>query len=169
MGTGFRYIEPRIHHGTGKPMLTEINRSALLLYPARTMFALVNDIESYPRFMSGCVGAEVLSRNEDCIEARLHLARAGIRQSFTTRNRLAEPEHIHMELVEGPFESFEGRWGFDALRDDACKVSLYLAFRMSSALANRAARKLFDTMANSLVDALCRRAREVHGGATPSG
>jgi hypothetical protein len=34
---------------------------------------------------------------------------------------------------------------------------------MSNGLAGRAARKLFDTMANTLVDALCRRAREVYG------
>mgnify|MGYP003556011046 CR=1 FL=1 len=144
-------------------MTTKIDRSALLMYPAQAMFALVNDIESYPRFMDGCVGAEVLARSEDCIEARLHLAKAGIRESFTPRNRI-EPGGIRMELVEGPFGSFEGLWGFEALRDDACKVSLHLAFRMRSGLAGRAARRLFDSMANTLVDALCRRAREGCGG-----
>jgi len=143
-------------------MTTKIDRSALLMYPAQSMFALVNDIESYPHFMDGCVGAEVLARSEDCVEARLHLAKAGIRQSFTTRNRI-EPGRIRMELLEGPFESFEGLWGFEALRDDACKVTLHLAFRMRNGLAGRAARKLFDSMANTLVDALCRRAREVYG------
>ena len=95
-------------------------------------------------------------------EARLHLSRAGIRQSFTTRNRLSEGQ-IRMELVEGPFESFEGCWSFDSLRDDACKVSLRLAFRLSNALAGRAARQLFESVANGLVDAVCRRARELHG------
>ncbi len=160
----FGYIAPRNPFGPRNSMITEINRSALLLYPAQSMFALVNDIESYPKFMHGCVGAEVLSSSEDCVEARLHLARAGIRQSFTTRNRIVAPAHITMELVEGPFEAFEGRWGFDSLRDDACKVSLHLAFRMSNSLASRAARKLFETMANNLVDALCRRARDVYGG-----
>jgi ribosome-associated toxin RatA of RatAB toxin-antitoxin module len=144
-------------------MLTEIHRSALLLYPASALFALVSDIESYPSFMDGCVGADVLHRSEDLVEARLHLARAGIRQSFTTRNRLRAPEAIDMELIEGPFESFEGRWSFEALRDDACKVSLRLAFRLSNALAGRAARQLFESVANTLVDAVCRRARELHG------
>jgi ribosome-associated toxin RatA of RatAB toxin-antitoxin module len=144
-------------------MLTEINRSALLFHPAHAMFALVNDIEAYPSFMEGCVGADVLSRSEDVVEARLHLAKAGIRQSFTTRNRLLAPGVIEMELVEGPFESFEGRWSFEALRDDACKVSLRLAFRLGNGLAGRAARQLFESVANGLVDAVCRRARELHG------
>lgn len=144
-------------------MLTEIHRSALMLYPAPAMFALVNDIESYPAYMDGCVGAEILSRSEQLIEARLHLARAGIRQSFTTRNRLSAPTAIDMELVEGPFERFEGRWRFDALRDDACKVSLQLAFQLGGGIAARAARQLFESVANGLVDAVCRRARELHG------
>ena len=144
-------------------MLTEIHRSALLLYPAPALFALVNDIESYPSFMDGCVDAVVLSRTEEIVEARLHLAKAGIRQSFTTRNRLRAPVVIMMELVEGPFESFEGQWSFEALREDACKVSLRLAFRLSNGLASGAARQLFESVANSLVDAVCRRARELHG------
>jgi len=144
-------------------MLTEIHRSALMLYPAQSMFELVNDIEAYPRFMEGCVGAEVISRTEEVVEARLHLAKAGIRQSFTTRNRLTAPNAIEMELLEGPFERFEGHWSFEALRDDACKVSLRLAFRLSNTLASRAARQLFESVANGLVDAVCRRARELHG------
>jgi ribosome-associated toxin RatA of RatAB toxin-antitoxin module len=147
----------------GTLMSTRIERSALLLYPAHAMFALVDDIEAYPRFMAGCVGAEVISRSPELVEARLHLAKAGIRQSFTTRNRLTAPARIDLELIEGPFESFEGRWGFEALREDACKVTLHLAFRMRSGLAGKAVGKLFDSMANTLVDALCQRAREVYG------
>src|SRR5690348_3473248 len=74
----------RADHTGGRraTMLTEIHRSALLLYPASSLFALVNDIESYPSFMDGCVGADVLHRSEELVEARLHLAKAGIRHSF---------------------------------------------------------------------------------------
>jgi ribosome-associated toxin RatA of RatAB toxin-antitoxin module len=145
-------------------MSTHIDRSALLLFPAPVMYGLVNDIESYPAFLDGCVGAEVLRRSEQFVEARLHLARAGIRQSFTTRNRLLPPTRIEMELVDGPFGSFAGHWLFEALRDDACKVSLHLRFQMSNALIGRAARKLFDSVADTMVDAMCRRARELQRG-----
>ena len=44
-GSVFGYIAPRNQSGVRNPMITEINRSALLLYPAHSMFALVNDIE----------------------------------------------------------------------------------------------------------------------------
>jgi len=37
-------------------MTTKIDRSALLMYPAQAMFALVNDIESYRASWTGASG-----------------------------------------------------------------------------------------------------------------
>ncbi len=143
--------------------MTTINRSALLPYAAVQVFDLVNDIESYPHFMEGCVAAQVLRANEDVIEARLELAKAGISQSFSTRNRLHGREAIELELLEGPFEYFRGRWEFAALDDMACKVSLRLEFTVNNRMLGAAATRLFDSVTNNLVDALSRRARQVYG------
>jgi ribosome-associated toxin RatA of RatAB toxin-antitoxin module len=143
--------------------MTTINRSALLPYPNQNVFALVADIESYPGFMDGCVGAEILHRSDDAIEARLDLARAGIAQSFATRNRIQPFHTIELELLEGPFEKFNGRWQFQALGEMACKVSLDLEFKFSNALLGVAAGRLFDTVTSNLVDALSQRARQLYG------
>lgn len=143
--------------------MAHINRSALLPYPTQAMFELVNDIEAYPAYMDGCVGAKILRRDTDLIEARLELARGAIRYSFATRNRLDAPKLIRMELIDGPFTQFEGRWFFQTLGDNASKVILDLQFTMSSTLGSLAAKKLFDGVANNLVDALCQRAKTVYG------
>jgi len=34
--------------------MTRIDRSALVMYSAQQMYALVDDIEHYPAFMQGC-------------------------------------------------------------------------------------------------------------------
>jgi len=143
--------------------MTVIERSALLPYPAQTMFQLVNDIEAYPQFMDGCVGAQVIERTPEHIEARLDLAKAGMRHSFTTRNRLLPPGRIELSLVEGPFESFNGEWTFAALSDSACKVTLRLQFKMSGRLLSFAAKAMFGGVANQLVEALVKRANALHG------
>ena len=143
--------------------MTEIDRSALVLFPADAMFALVADIESYPQFMDGCVGARVLTRSDAEVTAVLELSKGGIRQQFTTRNRLQRPRQITMELVEGPFESFNGEWRFDPLTDNACKVSLHLTFSFSNSVVAGAASRLFHSVANTQVDALCKRARLIYG------
>jgi ribosome-associated toxin RatA of RatAB toxin-antitoxin module len=142
--------------------MTHINRSALLPYPAEYLFELVNDIEAYPHYMEGCVGARVLKRDWQIIEARLDLAKGGVRQSFVTRNRLDVPKSIHMELLEGPFTHLDGRWFFQTLGEDACKVILDLQFKIANRVTALAARKLIESVSNNLVDAVCRRANELY-------
>ncbi len=143
--------------------MTAIHRSALLPYDVRQLFDLVNDIEAYPAYMEGCVGAEVLRREEGLVEARLDLARGGIQQSFSTRNRLQAPREITLELVDGPFDTFSGRWEFLPLGDSGSKLTLDLEFTMNSRVLGAAASRLFDRVTNNLVDAVSRRATELYG------
>lgn len=143
--------------------MTTISRSALLPYSADQVFELINDVSAYPQFMDGCVGAEVISESADSMVARLDLSRAGVRQSFTTRNALQRPTEIKLELVDGPFEAFTGRWTLLVLNEQACKVSLFLSFTLNSSVLSAAAKQLFNGAANSLVDAVVKRAKSVYG------
>lgn len=143
--------------------MTVIQRSALLPYTADQVFQLVDDIEAYPQYMDGCVGAQVLSRDNGRVDARLDLARAGITQSFATRNLLQPPHTIELELLEGPFDSFSGRWHFRALGDAACKVSLDLEFTLGSSVLGAVAAKLFNSVTSHLVDSISDRARQLYG------
>ena len=128
------------------------------------MYALVNDVASYPQFLDGCVGAEVLSADEQSMVARLDLAKGGMRYSFTTRNTMTPHSHIELALVEGPFDHFRGQWQFVALNDAACKVLLHLEFEMAGRLRKLALRALFNGVANHMVDALVKRANVRYGG-----
>lgn len=143
--------------------MTIIQRSALVPYAADAMYRLVNAIDAYPQFMDGCVGATILAQDETQMEARLELAKAGMRYSFVTRNRLFPPNRIELTLIEGPFDKFNGEWTFQALQEHASKVSLHLEFELSSRLLGFAARKIFDGIANQMVDALVKRAHAVYG------
>ena len=44
--------------------MREVRRSALVAQPPHRMFALINDIESYPQFLPWCTDAQVRSRSE---------------------------------------------------------------------------------------------------------
>jgi ribosome-associated toxin RatA of RatAB toxin-antitoxin module len=139
-----------------------VNRSALVNYSAPQMFDLVNDIEAYPQYMDGCVGAKILKREGDWLEARLELSKAGVSQSFVTRNHLQAPSTMSMTLVDGPFKSLQGCWRFTALNETACKVSFELEFELQSKLLGMAVGKLFESVASKQVDALCARAQQIY-------
>lgn len=143
--------------------MSRVDQSALLPYSAAQMFALVNDIEAYPEFMDGCLGAEILDEQADTVTARLDLGKAGLRYSFTTRNTLKPGESMNMALVEGPFRSFDATWTFEPLSESACKVKLTMDFEFSAGLVDAMLKRLFDATSKNLVNAVCKRAEKVYG------
>ena len=139
-----------------------VNRSALVRHSARAMFDLVNDFERYPEFLSGCSNAELLERDEDHLKGRLTLSKAGMQQSFVTRNDLYAPERIELNLVDGPFKRLQGTWLFTPLGEDACKVSLEMDFEFSNRLLGMAFGKLFSQVAAQMVETFTRRADQIY-------
>lgn len=144
-------------------MSTRIQRSALLPYPARALYDLVNDVASYPQFLPWCSAAEVLEGNDHLMRATLKVGRAGISQQFTTRNALVPGESITMKLEQGPFSALHGVWQFQALSDKACKITLDLSFEYSGALVKATLGPLFNQAATTMVDAFCQRAKQLYG------
>ncbi|MDD9855691.1 MAG: RnfH family protein [Gammaproteobacteria bacterium] len=141
-----------------------IARSALVAHRAEDMYSLVNDIESYSKFLPWCDASTVLSRADHEMVARVHIAYRGVRRSFTTRNRLTPFERIDLALVDGPFSALSGAWAFKELRADACRISLDLRFDFAAAAAARLIGPVFKRIADSLVDSFVARAAEVYGG-----
>ncbi len=142
--------------------MVKISRSALVEFSAQQMFDLINDIESYPQFMSGCLAADIIASDTQFVEARLTLGKSGFQQSFVTRNELQPPGLMIMRFQEGPFSHFEGRWSFDKLSEQACKVSLDLEFEFSSPTLAMTVGPWFEKTANQQVEALCERAVVVY-------
>ena len=142
-------------------MATTINKTALLPHSAQTMFDLVADIARYPEFLPGCSGAEIIEQEDNVVVARLELSKAGVTQSFVTRNTNEPHASIRLTLEDGPFDSLSGEWRFDALSEEASRVSLDLTFQLRSGLLKMAASRLFETVANDMVDAMVKRANQL--------
>ena len=140
-----------------------IERSALVPYSDAQMYALVNDIDSYPEFVPGCRTASVLESDETSKVARLDISKAGISKSFTTRNTLEPFQRIGMELVDGPFQYLLGGWRFHALDENACKIVLKLEFEFANRLLGMAFGKIFNELQSRMVDAFVQRAQHVYG------
>lgn len=144
-------------------MSTRIQRSALLPYPAQALYDLVNDVAGYPQFLPWCSTAEVLEASESEMRATLTVAKGGMSQQFTTCNRLVPGKSIEMQLVNGPFSQLHGVWEFKALGEKACKISLDLTFDYAGPLVKATLGPLFTQAANTMVDAFCQRAKQLHG------
>jgi len=143
--------------------LDVVDRSALVQYSNDEMFALVADINAYPKFLPWCSDAAVLSQQQDEVSARIDFSVGGISKSFTTRNHHQPGSEISMQLLDGPFSELQGRWRFEPLGDDGSKISLHLEYDFSSRMVSLAVGPVFNKIANSLVDAFQQRAVDVYG------
>jgi ribosome-associated toxin RatA of RatAB toxin-antitoxin module len=144
--------------------MKRITRSAIVEHSAAHMFALVDDVESYPRFLPWCVAATVEERTPVSARATLTIGMRGLRTSFTTQNELRPGEAIDMRLVQGPFRHFAAAWRFKPLSAEACSIEFALEYQLSGPLA-RMLTPLLERIADTMVDAFMRRAAEVHGAA----
>lgn len=142
--------------------MRQVERSAIVPYPAEAMFDLVADVESYPQFLPGCSAARVHSRDENLLVGSMSLAKGPLKMEFTTRNRLQRPGRMTMELEDGPFSELRGEWAFSSLGEEGCKVSLNLRFAFENRVADLVLGPPFESICNQLIDAFVQRARVVN-------
>ena len=143
--------------------MNEIHKSAVVPYSAEAMYALVNDIATYPEFLPWCRSAGVLNQSDTHLTATLTLEAGKIRQSFTTENTMQPGHKIEMRLVEGPFKFLTGCWKFESLTPYSCNVRLDIQFEFRNKVIKWALSKAFSHILESLVDSFIQRASEVHG------
>jgi ribosome-associated toxin RatA of RatAB toxin-antitoxin module len=147
-----------------------VNKSVLLWYTPAEMYALVTGVERYPEFLPWCNQVEVLAREGEAVTARLHLAYAGVRHAFTTRNHNEADRAVRMELVDGPFSHLDGLWQFQPLSKpgadgeaQACKVVFELRYAFNSGALEAVVSPVFDRIANTFVDSFVQRAEALYG------
>lgn len=145
-----------------------VQKSVLIWYSAAEMFALVTDVARYPEFLPWCDDAAVLQQDDTGMTARVGIAFAGLKQSFTTRNTHVPDRQVCLKLVDGPFSRLDGQWDFIPVGQDgerACKVELTLGYDFDNFALAALVGPVFDKIAGSLVDAFVKRASQVYGEA----
>ena len=125
------------------------------------MYSLVNDVAAYPEFIHWSRTATVHVETDRLMEASLELSSGGLSKTFTTRNELVPSRSIEIGLLDGPFSHLEGRWLFDEIDDSASHVELEMHFEFSNPVKSLLFSRMFEDMANSLVDSFAKRAHQL--------
>jgi ribosome-associated toxin RatA of RatAB toxin-antitoxin module len=140
-----------------------VHKTVFISYSAEQMFALVEKVEDYPKFLPWCGDVFVSERSSHELKATMAINYHGIKQKFTTKNTNLPPTSMEMNLVEGPFKQLKGSWRFTELRADACKIEFDLNYEFSSKLLEHLIGPVFSKITNSFVDSFCARAEHVYG------
>ena len=143
-----------------------VKRSARVPHTPEQMFDLVNDVESYPKFLHWCRGARVDLKQGNTVEATLDIGMLGFQQSFRTRNTLVRPDRIGIDLVSGPFRRLRGEWRFSVAPGGGTDISLTLSFEVTVSPFGIVFAKIFEELAASQMTAFVERATKVYGTST---
>jgi len=139
-----------------------VEKTVIIPFSAAQMFALVDNVADYPKFLPWCGGGSVKPLAGNTVHATVHIDYMSIKQSFTTENQREIPEHIGMKLLDGPFKSLDGDWHFIALTADACKIQFKLRYEFSNKLLEKVLGPIFHFITNSFVEAFIQRAEKVY-------
>lgn len=143
--------------------MVKVEKSVLIERSAQQMFDLVDDVESYPKFLPWCCQTRVEFRDEEKTIATLHISFLNVKSHFTTENEKVVPSRMTIRLVDGPFRRLEGTWVFKSLAENACKIDFQLSYEFSSTLFEKIIGPVFGQISNTLVEAFVKRADEVYG------
>lgn len=117
-------------------MKQKINISSILPYSAEKMYFLVNDVNSYYKFVPYCIGSRILKTQNDYMIASIDILKSGIKKTFTTKNILYFNKSIKMKIINNNFCYLSGNWNFFKLNKKTCLINLNIEFKFFNSLLN---------------------------------
>ncbi len=133
--------------------------STIVDYSREQIFQLVNDIESYPKYVKFCRDARLENLYDNGYDATLQFQIGHFSKSFTTRNVVTPHSEIKMKLISGPFNRLDGRWSFDKISATKCRVKLEIDYEFSSRLTAAGLHPFFRTLPKLMIESFCSEAR----------
>ncbi len=138
-----------------------------LPYTADQMYALVADVESYPKFLPWNAAARIRSRRPvaggEVMEADLVISFKVFRERFGSRVTLLPAEgRILTDYLDGPFRHMRSTWAFRPA-EGGCEVEFFVDFEFRNALLQGIIGVVFNEAMQRVVRAFERRADELYG------
>ena len=142
--------------------MNRVEKTVLVMHSAAQMFALVDAVEDYPKFLPWCGGVDLHERTESSTSATLHINYHGLKQNFSTQNSKTFPHSMDIELKDGPFKHLDGDWQFVELRADACKIVFRLHYEFANSFLEKLISPVFNHIAATFVDGFVARADKIY-------
>jgi len=119
----------------------------------QAMFNLVNDLESYPRFIPNCKAMDVRQQADGSRLARMTISFGPITQSYTSKVTAdAAAMTITAVAVDGPFAYLDSKWSFSP-EGEGTRIRFDIDFKFSNALIAAVAEPAFASKQDEIIDA----------------
>jgi coenzyme Q-binding protein COQ10 len=137
-------------------------------FTPQQMYALVADVEQYPKFLPLCEGLVVKSRNveaqSEVLVCEMRVGYMTFRERFVCKVRL-EPDKpfVQSAYLDGPFRQLDNTWQFRDAPNGGCDVEFYVAYEFKSMMLQMLMGSMFDIAFRRFAEAFEQRAHVVYG------
>jgi coenzyme Q-binding protein COQ10 len=150
-----------------EPLMPNFETTHRVHHSADNMFALVADVESYPKFLPLCSALRIEKRIADedgeTLIARMTASYKLFSESFTTKVRLRPEKHLIMvDYLDGPFRKLENRWTFFPAGESACRIHFWLDYEFRSLPLQMLMGSVFDKAFRKFSTAFEDRADQIY-------
>lgn len=142
-------------------MIQKINISSMLPYSVEKMYFLVNDVNSYYKFIPNCIGSRILEINSNYNIASIDIFKYGVKNTLTTKNILVNNKSINMNIINNKTLNLVGYWKFNKLNNSSSIVQLNIEFELSSTLLEYIFNVFFEKNIKSIVQSFNDRAKKL--------
>ena len=133
--------------------------SRTLPYSCEQLFDLAADVESYPEYLPGWVGARILERSSNQLRVEQQLGLKLLSLPFVTTAVLDHPQKISIHSSDGPFRSLQIEWRFEPAGTGHCTVLLDFNYQLRIGFLELMAAALFDHSSTEIINRFEKRAQ----------
>ena len=73
--------------------MTQVKREALVMYSAKQMYDIVNDVNAYSIFLPNCQSSTILEQSDGILVGQLKLGKGALNITFTTNLRVQKKNY----------------------------------------------------------------------------
>ena len=135
-----------------------INKSEEINVDHELIFALINNVGEYHKFLPWCSDSKIISDTNSKMSAEIEISKNFASWKFSTENTYDLNKKIDIKLIDGPFNHLEGYWKFKKIDDYNTIVELYLEYKFDSKIIELSIKPIFSKIMSSILDSFISEA-----------
>lgn len=132
-------------------------------YTTEQMFNLINDIDSYNKFIPGCNIIKIIQKNTNELIAEINLINNSVTKSLITHNFFIKNKSIIIFLLKSPFKFYYGSWSFEPISNVMSSVEYVSYYEFQSRLIERICNYTFQKICKNMIKIFITRANQLYG------
>ena len=131
-------------------MISHYEKSVVSCSPD-SLFAVILDIESYPKFVPGWHAAHIRSQEKDRLIVEQQLGIGPVYWTFTSSAFYRKPEQVIIRSHDGPFKKLEINWKLANAGENRCSVELHIHAEFSALVPQKLIKPLLKISARNVI------------------